>query len=73
MITLFLANRRGGPAALNVYQYVQAVYVLPYAVLAVPLATSAFPRLAAARRWGGRRGGTPPRWPARPAWWCWRR
>jgi putative peptidoglycan lipid II flippase len=48
VITLFLANRRGGPAALNVYQYVQAVYVLPYAVLAVPLATSAFPRLAAA-------------------------
>jgi putative peptidoglycan lipid II flippase len=48
VITLWLANRRGGPAALNVYQYVQAVYVLPYAVLAVPLATSAFPRLAAA-------------------------
>ncbi len=46
VITLWLANRRGGPAALNVYQYVQAVYVLPYAVLAVPLATSAFPRLA---------------------------
>jgi putative peptidoglycan lipid II flippase len=47
VVTLWLANRRGGPAALNVYQYVQAVYVLPYAVLAVPLATSAFPRLAA--------------------------
>jgi putative peptidoglycan lipid II flippase len=46
LVTLWLANRRGGPAALNVYQYVQAVYVLPYAVLAVPLATSAFPRLA---------------------------
>jgi putative peptidoglycan lipid II flippase len=46
VVTLWLANRRGGPAALNVYQYVQAVYVLPYAVLAVPLATSAFPRLA---------------------------
>jgi putative peptidoglycan lipid II flippase len=47
VVTLWLANHRGGPAALNVYQYVQAVYVLPYAVLAVPLATSAFPRLAA--------------------------
>ncbi len=46
VVTLVLANHRGGPAALNVYQYVQAVYVLPYAVLAVPLATSAFPRLA---------------------------
>jgi putative peptidoglycan lipid II flippase len=46
VVTLVLANHRGGPAALNVYQYIQAVYVLPYAILAVPLATSAFPRLA---------------------------
>ena len=30
----------------NVYTYVQAVYLLPYAVLAVPIATSAFPTLA---------------------------
>jgi putative peptidoglycan lipid II flippase len=30
----------------NVYAYVQAVYLLPYAVLAVPVATSAFPALA---------------------------
>ena len=30
----------------NVYAYVQAVYLLPYAVLAVPIATSAFPALA---------------------------
>ena len=32
--------------AVNVYAYVQAVYLLPYAVLAVPIATSAFPALA---------------------------
>lgn len=43
---LWLANHRGDTSTLNVYQYTQAVYVLPYAVLAVPLATSAFPRLA---------------------------
>ncbi|WP_406831127.1 lipid II flippase MurJ [Pedococcus sp. KACC 23699] len=30
----------------NVFTYVQAVYLLPYAVLAVPIATSAFPALA---------------------------
>ena len=30
----------------NVFAYVQAVYLLPYAVLAVPIATSAFPALA---------------------------
>ncbi|MBI9116268.1 murein biosynthesis integral membrane protein MurJ [Sanguibacter suaedae] len=40
------AGRSGGDQAFNVYQYSQAVYVLPYAILAVPLATSAFPRLA---------------------------
>lgn len=30
----------------TIYIYVQAVYLLPYAVLAVPIATSAFPALA---------------------------
>ncbi|KGN36111.1 murein biosynthesis integral membrane protein MurJ [Knoellia subterranea] len=30
----------------NVYAYIQAVYLLPYAVLAVPVATAAFPALA---------------------------
>lgn len=43
---VWLANHGGDVATLNVYQYTQAVAVLPYAVLAVPLATSAFPRLA---------------------------
>lgn len=43
---LLLANGRGATATLNVFQYTQAVYLLPYALLAVPLATSAFPRLA---------------------------
>jgi putative peptidoglycan lipid II flippase len=43
---LALATRVGGTGALNAYQYAQAVYLLPYAVLAVPVATAAFPRLA---------------------------
>lgn len=46
VVTLLLANSRGGTGAWPVFQYVQAVYLLPYAVLAVPLATVAFPRLA---------------------------
>lgn len=46
LVTLKLANFSGGPGTFNIYQYSQAVYFLPYAVLAVPLATAAFPRLA---------------------------
>lgn len=48
LVVLKLANHYGGQGrgALNIYQYTQAVYFLPYAVLAVPVATSAFPRLA---------------------------
>ena len=46
-VTVVLASRVGGAGALNALQFVQAVYLLPYAVLAVPLATAAFPRLAA--------------------------
>jgi putative peptidoglycan lipid II flippase len=45
--TLWLTHHRGGgTGTVNVYAYVQAVYLLPYAVLAVPIATSAFPALA---------------------------
>ena len=44
--TLWLTHRSGSQGAVNVYAYVQAVYLLPYAVLAVPIATSAFPALA---------------------------
>jgi putative peptidoglycan lipid II flippase len=46
VVVLALATRTGGQGALNVYQYAQAVYLLPYAVLAVPVATAAFPRLS---------------------------
>jgi putative peptidoglycan lipid II flippase len=47
-LTLWLthAPRTVDTGVVNVYAYVQAVYLLPYAVLAVPVATSAFPALA---------------------------
>lgn len=48
LVTLAVANRSGGDGALVVQNYVQALYLLPYAVLAVPVATAAFPVLAAA-------------------------
>jgi len=46
LVTAKLANDVGGLGTINLFMYSQAVYLLPYAVLAVPLATAAFPRLA---------------------------
>ncbi len=46
LVTMWLANHSSDRGAFPVYQYVQAVYLLPYAVIAVPIATSAFPALA---------------------------
>ena len=57
LVFIRLANERGGPGTLNVYTYVQAVSLLPYAVLAVPLATAAFPTLAGSAEAG--RDATP--------------
>lgn len=46
-ITLVLANQPGVPrGAINVFVYAQTIYLLPWAVLAVPIATSIFPSLA---------------------------
>ena len=46
-VVLWLTNQRAALGTINAYQYVQATYLLPYAVLAVPIATAAFPVLAA--------------------------
>lgn len=46
VVVLWVARRYGGASSLPVYQYAQAVYLLPYAVGAVPIATAMFPRLA---------------------------
>lgn len=48
LVALKVANRSGGDGAVVVHQYVQALYLLPYAVLAVPVATAAFPAMARA-------------------------
>jgi putative peptidoglycan lipid II flippase len=45
---VWLAGNHGEAGTLPLYHYAQAVYLLPYAVLAVPLATAAFPHLSAA-------------------------
>ncbi|WP_106847757.1 murein biosynthesis integral membrane protein MurJ [Blastococcus sp. Marseille-P5729] len=48
-VTLVLANQTAvPPGAINVFMYAQTIYLLPWAVLAVPIATSVFPRLAEA-------------------------
>nr|WP_196791981.1 lipid II flippase MurJ [Motilibacter deserti] len=46
LVVIRLANDRAGDGGLTVYGYAWAVFLLPYAVLAVPLATSAFPTLS---------------------------
>ena len=47
VVTMRLSKQSGDLGTFTVYTYAQAVYLLPYAVLAVPVATSAFPALAA--------------------------
>jgi putative peptidoglycan lipid II flippase len=46
-VVIALANSRGGSGALVLYSFAWAVFFVPYAVLAVPIATSAFPELSA--------------------------
>lgn len=47
VLTVLWLSRSGGvEGTINIFQYTQAVYLLPYAVLAVPLATAVFPKLA---------------------------
>lgn len=47
VVVLALSNKVIGEGALAAYNYAWAIYLVPYAVLAVPIATSAFPRLSA--------------------------
>ena len=46
-VVIVLANSHGGSGTLVLYSFAWAVFFLPYAVLAVPIATSAFPELSA--------------------------
>jgi putative peptidoglycan lipid II flippase len=45
-VVIVLANSRGGSGALVLYSFAWAVFFVPYAVLAVPIATSVFPELS---------------------------
>ncbi|WP_461024831.1 murein biosynthesis integral membrane protein MurJ, partial [Thalassiella azotivora] len=56
LVALRMTTDRGATGAINVFTYTQAVYLLPYAVLAVPLATAAFPRLSARASAGDHEG-----------------
>lgn len=47
LVVIKVSNDWGTKGTLSVFLYTQQVYLLPYAVLVVPLATSTFPRLAA--------------------------
>src|SRR4029077_12587921 len=62
-VVIVLANSRGGSGALVLYSFAWAVFFVPYAVLAVPIATSAFPALSARplRRPPAPPPGSPPR------------
>ena len=46
-VVIVLANSRGGDGTLVLYSFAWAVFFVPYAVLPVPIATSAFPELSA--------------------------
>jgi putative peptidoglycan lipid II flippase len=46
-VVIVLANHYGSAGTLVIYGFAWAVFVVPYAVLAVPIATSAFPELSA--------------------------
>jgi putative peptidoglycan lipid II flippase len=52
LVVTWLANSRGTAGAFTLYTWAWQLYLLPYAVLAVPLATSAFQRLATAAETG---------------------
>ncbi|MDO8149511.1 lipid II flippase MurJ [Isoptericola sp. b515] len=46
LATMASANEAGGDGTWTIFLYAQNVYFLPYAVLAFPIATSAFPRFS---------------------------
>ncbi|MDO5645093.1 MAG: lipid II flippase MurJ [Dermabacter sp.] len=48
-LILVLAARAGGTGTLPLFQYAQAVYLLPFAILLVPVMTSVFPHLSELR------------------------
>lgn len=56
LLSVALANRGGGAGAAVLYTYAWSLFTLPYGVIAVPIATSAFTVLAVAHAEGDQRG-----------------
>ncbi|GAA3822910.1 murein biosynthesis integral membrane protein MurJ [Cellulomonas soli] len=56
LVTMKVAFARGDEGTYSVFLWTQAVYLLPYAVLVVPLATATFPRMASRASEGDRAG-----------------
>ncbi|WP_240506283.1 murein biosynthesis integral membrane protein MurJ [Thermoactinospora rubra] len=56
VVAIRLANDAGGAGAVPVYSYAWALLQLPYAVLAVPIGTSAFPALSTRAAEGDKAG-----------------
>jgi putative peptidoglycan lipid II flippase len=56
LVVIVVSQRWGEKGTLTTFLYSQQVYLLPYAVLVVPLATSTFPRLATRAAAGDRAG-----------------
>ncbi|MCF2706166.1 virulence factor MviN [Arcanobacterium haemolyticum] len=57
VVVMWVANTQGGSGATGaypVYTFANAVYMVPYAVLAVPIATAVFPKLSEAAALPGR-------------------
>lgn len=53
LVTMLLSNRSGGTGTFVLFNYINAVYLLPYAVLAIPVVTVMFPTIST---WVGRSG-----------------
>lgn len=56
VVIMLVGNHFGGTGAFPIFKYANAVYMLPYAVLAVPIATAVFPRIAERADMDGRPG-----------------
>ena len=48
IVIMIVANTCGGVGAYNTFNYAWAMFMVPYAVLAVPIATVTFPKISAA-------------------------
>ena len=59
LVIILVTRTYGAEGSLPIYQYSQSVYMLPYAVLAVPIATAMFPRLSSLLHQGGKAAFNP--------------